>query len=696
MGIFDRKKPAPVKRNYSPRKSPASEKAAPVSNLESLIKTTTIGFSVSNFDYDKAQSELSRISQYNPWVSASIRAIVRNSITPILKFYAPDNTDVEAPELSALLQKPHPLFNWSKWLKFNIFYNIHSGVAYNYIIRNEQGKPIALQPIPPDYVTLDNASLASGALRYIIHLSGENRTVDASDMMIWQDYEYITGYYTGTSRLKHLLFSIHNKNAADLYNKGSFENGGLVKGILSTEQKLNPTDAKQIKEQWKSSNGAENGSGIGVIGQGTKYVSTGQTNAEMGFEALQRVSQQEVNAVFHVPSIEMGLDTANYATAKEQRKLFWETMMIPLMDSFAEVLTEFYQKEYNTPNKAYYDYSNIAVMQNDLNTKLQSAQIMQFLGYDNTTITTTLDLPELPEQSVIIPTTQTPAPAPESTPVKSFNIKNDAIYRAYRDQMKSTFLTQHSLAESKYMRYLKQYFFSQRNQILDFFKSEYKIKAAAPDVNPADAFDQFWGDQLPFWNKELIDATGKYFAMVDSTTVKNMIQKYGLQYYSGVKSTLKINNHMQKIVQINETTNTQTYQAILDEYNNGIKNGLSSADIAANIVESVRNVFLVGEKRAMLISRTETTAVANDLFLTNFSENGITEKEWLTSQDESVRAISDGAEFDHTMMDGQTTLINEMFIVPGKTVNNPVQHPGDMVHGEAGNVCNCRCTMLPK
>jgi len=66
-----------------------------------------------------------------------------------------------------------------------------------------------------------------------------------------------------------------------------------------------------------------------------------------------------------------------------------------------------------------------------------------------------------------------------------------------------------------------------------------------------------------------------------------------------------------------------------------------------------------------------------------YASEGIEKLEWLSTVDNDTRP-------DHLECNGQIRGIDEPFDVGGESM----QYPGDPAGG-AGNVCNCRCTVLP-
>jgi uncharacterized protein with gpF-like domain len=64
-------------------------------------------------------------------------------------------------------------------------------------------------------------------------------------------------------------------------------------------------------------------------------------------------------------------------------------------------------------------------------------------------------------------------------------------------------------------------------------------------------------------------------------------------------------------------------------------------------------------------------------------------KEWVSAMDDRVRSPENGSEFDHVAAHGEVVGLHEPFTRTGEAL----MHPGDSA-GSAGNVIQCRCTMV--
>lgn len=97
--------------------------------------------------------------------------------------------------------------------------------------------------------------------------------------------------------------------------------------------------------------------------------------------------------------------------------------------------------------------------------------------------------------------------------------------------------------------------------------------------------------------------------------------------------------------------------------------------------------------RAELITRTETTRASNAGAMIAAADYGfVVQKEWVSAMDDRTRRIPRD-QYDHLTMDGVRVDYDGLFIVPSTKTIDAMDFPGDP-RASAGNVCNCRCTVI--
>ena len=101
----------------------------------------------------------------------------------------------------------------------------------------------------------------------------------------------------------------------------------------------------------------------------------------------------------------------------------------------------------------------------------------------------------------------------------------------------------------------------------------------------------------------------------------------------------------------------------------------------------------ITKNRAELIVRTESTKAANAGKMLGAADMGVAvEKQWVSATDIRTRRIPRD-QYDHLHMNGKRVPYDSGFIVPSTRSIDLMLYPGDP-QGAAGNVCNCRCTVV--
>ena len=141
----------------------------------------------------------------------------------------------------------------------------------------------------------------------------------------------------------------------------------------------------------------------------------------------------------------------------------------------------------------------------------------------------------------------------------------------------------------------------------------------------------------------------------------------------------------EKITQISQTTKNRINKVVA----RGIADGDGADAIARNIGKATGGA--IGRKRAATIAKTEVNAAANFANDAIDRENrveglGDRFKRWVSTGDGRTRR-------HHAVMNGKQVLVDDAFKVRYNGNTYSMQRPGDSAGG-AGNVINCRCTLI--
>lgn len=122
--------------------------------------------------------------------------------------------------------------------------------------------------------------------------------------------------------------------------------------------------------------------------------------------------------------------------------------------------------------------------------------------------------------------------------------------------------------------------------------------------------------------------------------------------------------------------------------------GVNLGESIPNLAQRVMDVFDSMDYEAERIARTEVVGASNELGqafanAVDGTPDISLQKTWITAGDDSVRGSRPGDEFSHIDADGETVGVNDAFTGTGEEL----MYPGDEA-GSAGNIINCRCTVI--
>lgn len=173
--------------------------------------------------------------------------------------------------------------------------------------------------------------------------------------------------------------------------------------------------------------------------------------------------------------------------------------------------------------------------------------------------------------------------------------------------------------------------------------------------------------------------------------INNQInQKNLFENYFDSQFLVDVQRYLLRTYNINITTVQETYREyLLQIISNGFIEGKPLPEVVKDLQRVVksRNFY---KYQAFRIARTESTSASNYSAFSASNSLGIAmDKVWLSSQDKRTRRTPPD-KYDHFHMNNVRVPLNEPFLVSGEKL----MFPGDQENGSAGNVINCRCTMV--
>jgi hypothetical protein len=216
--------------------------------------------------------------------------------------------------------------------------------------------------------------------------------------------------------------------------------------------------------------------------------------------------------------------------------------------------------------------------------------------------------------------------------------------------------------------------------------AEYEATGSAPALpldhqqTLAQIFEGLASTAVATFGGRIVDQGKARGLVLETKGFAEFFQRIALEYIQGEAIR-------QRITLIAETTRSQ----IVRQITRGQEDGLGINEIAKGIAD---NTGSISRGRGRLIARTETHGAANAGADAAARSTGLTmQKEWLSAVDLRTRRISDGDEFGHLSMNGQTVDMDQPFAMPkrdGTTIQAMFPGHPDL---PASAAINCRCAV---
>lgn len=620
------------------------------------------------------------------WVYRSVKLIAEQSAGLPLRLFRIDNDkEVFDGKLIELLNRVNP---------FDTSYNLRLQLAgfmgitgNNYWAYEKDANE--LYTLRPDRVKII-PSKERKIEGYLYEISGRKISYEPDEVIHFKTFNPYNDYY-GLSPLKVGMFPLTVDFWAQQWNKNFFKNSAVPRGLLSTDQELDPKQAKRLRLQWeKVYRGTKRAHRVAVLGKGAKWQDVMKSSKDMDFVMQRKMNREEIIGIYGVPPVLVGIfEYANYANSKEQIKIFWEHTMIPFLKLLESTYDEQLIPKIQKGLYSKHDLSNIDTLKENEFIKSKTAQsLASSIMTINEVRQRLYDLPEvdwgdepIPKGapamgglSINIPESKE-KPKSQLIEAQIVNDKRMSDEDIARWGLHEKRLTKH---EASFQDLMKEFFKKQERRILrNFDQLTQKTFVKMTEEEISAVFDLI--NEIEVLKKE----GAKGIAKLLQTAGGESLLELGIDIDFELKPAVEkwVNAKVLKLAgNVNETTKRKIKRTLIQ----GIEEGQTIEDMR----KGIQGVFTQATtSRARTIARTETNSVINRGTIEAWKQSEIVEqKVWLTAP---------GAETPrHELvpgLNGQTVGLNDFFNVQGEMLDSP----GDP-SGSPENVINCRCAMISK
>ncbi len=579
-------------------------------------------------------------------------------------------TEQKNNELLKLFKRPNPYLSGSEfWYLVSAHMDLFGASTW---LKDRKGSKVSalwfINPgaISPQFGGKDDREL----LAWRVTTRRGTRFVDPLDVAIFREPNPFD-VYGWSSPLDAVTYGVTGDIYAQQHNIGFFTLGARPNGVLETDQQLDHKTAQRLLDEFEVRHKAKHRPAI--LTHGMKWQATQANAADIEFINGRKMNREEILAAFGVPPVEVGLlEYASYANARDQRRMYWESTLVPRINAIGDVLQhDFLNDDDNYSAK--HDVSDVEELRESMENLLKSMQILCDHGMPVKQASEYLDLGLLPfdgDDVGLVPINRMPLsdmlnpPEPVSPPEIGVKGKEETPQQVAANAAKGNGGKQQP-PPSTPEEQAKQKMFAAIERDLPAL------------VTITRATDYSWLIALLTGDKrELQSVVTPYIREGTKLGIEQINELLGVTWgIDDPRAVAFIQQKALKVTGVNDTTLNEL-RATLSE---GIAAGESIDDLSSR-VRSLYN-FYSDRDRARMIARTETAQSVNGGRFLVLKGEGVDQHEWLSSRDERVRET-------HAEEDGHVVAVGETFPVTG------CAYPGD-VNGPAEEVINCRCVTLP-
>lgn len=261
-----------------------------------------------------------------------------------------------------------------KMLGAMVYSRMLDGNGYLFKVRNSSGAVIGLDWLPHNAVRAVGAAGRAGVVeRYEVTGSAGVMKLDPADVVHDMDGIDPTNMVSGLSRLKCVMRQVMTDNQIAAYCQSIMRSPvpSLMVTVKGDGTKITQEDADRVAQKIQEKASGEKAGGVIVPTFAADITPVGYRPDEMAIEAMNRLPEERITAVFGIPAMVLGLGSglqrSTYANLKEAREAAAEEFLMPLWQDLAATLTSQLLPEFERgPGwRVWFDPIDVAVLQED-------------------------------------------------------------------------------------------------------------------------------------------------------------------------------------------------------------------------------------------------------------------------------------------------------------------------------------------
>lgn len=447
--------------------------------------------------------------QDSTWAFACIkkRSNALSSIKWEIRQETPDGFEVtDGNGIETLLNEVNPEMNWIDLIRATESDLLIYGKAYWLkITGNNSQAVVGLRRLNP--INVEVKTSAEGISGFVQKLDGKAKEpFEREDVVYFHEYDPQDDL-GGVSATQVALDAINALTNTKRYIAAFFKNNAEPNLLITPKETLQPSDVIKAQNLWnKLTRGVNKQHKTIILSQQFDVHKINTTLKDLALKEVEESARRDIAAAYEIPPTIVGAwDSANYATAKEERLAFYTDTIIPRADYIASVINaELVNADFGSEIEFIWLYKDLPVFEVDINTETERVVKLVEMGIITPEVAAQelgYEVDDVPQGIEDVPVLEVEPPVDPEPPVEPVK----AIIEVEPDD------------EDFFMQDLKKFYIKSKKRLTNGksaiceFNSEYiptqlmeAIKAQIEDVETtdelADIFDdirenkQIWGN----------------------------------------------------------------------------------------------------------------------------------------------------------------------------------------------------------
>lgn len=275
-----------------------------------------------------------QVYKASPSVYAGVTDIAASAASVAWRVFRHDKELKNTDDVVLLLKGPNKHDTWNDLLKRTVMHEELTGDAFWEIVRDPKTKKIiSIFSLRPDKVEILPHPIQKVA-GYIYRQSKSDSILYDADEVIHFKYEDPGDDYRGTTPLMAAQNALTLNFFAVAWNKKFFQQGAEPAAVFETDMSITPQAYDRLMNTWRARHaGVEKSHIPAILEEGMKYRSITSKHSEMEFDAMMKMTKDEVYEALRIP--------LEWKTNPQHKKSFWLDNIIPKLKAIEETINKF-------------------------------------------------------------------------------------------------------------------------------------------------------------------------------------------------------------------------------------------------------------------------------------------------------------------------------------------------------------------